>query len=236
MDQWSLFWVAIGVGGVLLVVAAWTDARERRRSRAALSAPPDRQIPDFAGVGPTYVPADDVLARPIQLIEPSDALARELAAERPGAVQLKAGWASDQFATHSNPNRAILGPALVLAAEGVGPMRELLAFLQRARQLGLGVVIAAPTILPETVQTLAANRRQLEAPIVVIQPGAEAMESLVGALKIEAPTRADLQAGWLPANAVGYVDRWVSDAHDSWFIPTAATQPSSGNPQPSSEG
>lgn len=227
MDQWSLFFVALGVGMVLLVAAALADRAARAKARAALASPP-RDVPGFDGPAPDYIPADDVLGRPIALTTLDADHAARLQDALDRAQTIPAGWASDRFATHSAPVRAVLFDPLVLVTDEIGPVRELLVLLQRARQLGHPLVLVTGEIDPATLDTLVANRVRLDLGLLVVRADEKAREDVLAALGTQASSQTDRQAGWLPPEALGTSAAWVSDARTSRFA--------AANPQPSRQG
>lgn len=218
MNAWWYLVIALAIGLPLLALAALVDWRSRVRRNQALSSAPDRDIPHHDGPAPHYIPADDVLSRPVVLAALSSDEASRLDAELADATRLPVGWASDRFATHRDPVRAMLSGPLVLVCDEVSALRELLTPLQRARQLGRPLVIVAERIDPAVIDTLVANRLRLDLGLLAVVAPADVLDSLRSLLGTPGSTRTDLQAGYLPATALIEVQRWVADRAASWIV------------------
>lgn len=218
MESWWYLVLVLAVCLPLLALAVLRDRWSRQHRDRTLSSAPDRTIPGHDGDDPRYVPADDVLRRPLRLALLTPDEQHTLDADLAGATRIDAVWASDQFATHADPPRTILDDPLVLLVDEVGAMRELLTPLQRARQLGRPLVVVASEFESATIDTLAANRRQLGHRVLAVHATRPVLDNLRQLLATAGSSRIDLQSGYLPPAALANVRRWVSDGSHSWVI------------------
>lgn len=225
MHSWVYLALALAVGLPLLALAALADRRARRAERDRLSSPPEASIPGFSGASPEYVPVDDVLGRAISLQVSDEAERRDMDLLLNESVQVSAGWASDRFATHSEPLRTFLKDPLLLIADEIGAMRETLLPMQRARQLGAPLVIVSGRIDTATLDTLAANRIRFSLGILAVQADETTRQKIAEITNSTPATRIDLQAGYLRDDSLGRLTFWSSNATTSWI----------GKPQPSSQ-
>lgn len=224
MQPWMYLVIVVAIGLPLLAVAALADRRAREAQRGLLTSVPDRSIPGHQGEDPVYIPSDDILGRPIQLIDPDQEESSEIEDLIAEAEQLPCGWANDRFATHTNPTRTILRQPLVLVVDEIGAMRELLTPLQRARQQGSPLVIVAQRVEEATLDALAANRVRFGLGILVVLADASVRAKICALTTALEVPRVDLQAGYLPPESLPQTSFWIADKEVSWL---SKTQPSS---------
>ena len=125
---------------------------------------------------------------------------------------MAAGWASADFVTDPVTGWAVLdGPVVLVCADEVGSLRELLGLLERLLLSRTPLVLVAPRVDREVMATLEVNRIQgLLSVVVVLVADAEARDSLARGCGATPTERADRQAGYLPAGVLGRCRRWVS--------------------------
>lgn len=222
MDWWGIG--AILVVGIGVVVYGYLDDRRRTRERnAAMEAPPKRDIPRFKPTkdAPEYLSELRARTRPETLPSTDlNALTRtDLKAAQAGAPSIAAGIPSSSFVTDVPTGWAVAAaPLVVVLADEVSTLRELLPLLERAQQAARPLVLAAPSFGAAVLETLAANTVQGKTqcvPVVADGPQSERIASLADARPL---SHSDLQAGWVPDDALGRVDTWISDRKQSWLI------------------
>lgn len=219
MDPWSVgLAVLVVVGLVAVVFGALYDRARNRRRAAEMLAPPDRVIPRFRPDAPTPHYLSELQARRPAAEVPApvlDAAARaeveRLLAGSAGAA-VDAGWASADFVTDPATGWAVLDePVVLVCADEVASLRELLDLLERLLLSRTPLVLVAPRVAREVLATLEVNRiRGLLSVVVVLVGDATARDALArgcGATPVE---RADRQAGYLPPEVLGRCRRWVS--------------------------
>lgn len=220
MDWWLVFVVAV-LGAAVLAAAAATDRRSRMLRRDAESGPPDRTIPGLAPGLPTpdYVtdPTTPPPDAPDRSLSDADraALKRRVLAED----AFRVGWADRLFVTDAASGWAVLRAPVVLTADGVGSVRELLPAVEKARAAGTGLVVAALEVDPSVVATLTANAVQRRLECLAIVPadlaGLKAIAAATGATVVR---REDLQSGFLPVDRLGRCDTIVASSDATWVL------------------
>lgn len=229
MDGWTLglvVLVVVGVG-VILFGALWDRARNRRRAEEML-APPERAIPGFRPDAPAPRYLSELQARraPVEAaaaaLKEADrsALARRL--EEDGVVAVPSGYASADFVTDPASGWAVLEePVVLVCADPVASMRELLGLLERTALGRTSLVVVAPDMAREVLATLEVNSIQRRLSVVVVLARDEEARGRIARTCGATPTeRADRQAGYLPASVLGKCARWVSSADRSHVLPT----------------
>lgn len=210
MPSWLWFVIVVAVGLVLLAGAVLLDRRASRRATGAGEPAPLRDHPVVDSLVPAYVTQDEVDALPA----PGAGQPRRLPQQGEG---FGFGHAHRDFAT--NPDGASWDAPTLLVVDGVvTAMRELLVPLQLATHEA-PLVIVAEGFHPDVVATLAANRRALGLPVVAAAaPVRERrrLAELTGASPLSVP---DLQAGYVPAAALGAARHWSSTSSRSWVEP-----------------
>lgn len=219
MDPWSIGLTVLVVLGLAAVVfgALYDRARNRRRA-AEMLAPPDRVIPHFRADAPTPHYLSELQARRPAAPPPAAVLdeatraeiQHQLAADSgPG---LGAGWASADFVTDPATGWAVLDePVVLVCADPVASLRELLDLLERLLLSRTPLVLVAPEVAREVLATLEVNRiRGLLAVVVVLVGDPAARDALARGCGATPVDRADRQAGYLPPEVLGRCRRWVS--------------------------
>ncbi|WP_028709712.1 hypothetical protein [Propionicicella superfundia] len=223
MEAWQIGLIVFAiVGAAALVLAYRRDRTTAARVKEALRNPPDRQIPglDPATSAPHYL--TDAESRQ----SPAGAPSTDLNAEQRKALhdrldttevaRIPGGYPQREFATDSPTGWAVLDDPLVLvSSDEITAMRELLPVLALLDEHPL--VVVAPGFTADVVDTLRANktRRALSVCPVITDHGPAALADLVDGRPL---TAADLQAGYVPRDALGRARRWISDAKQSWIV------------------
>ena len=222
MDWWGI--AAILVIGIVVVVYGYIDDRRRTRERdAAMAAPPKRDIPRFEpdAEPPRYLSELEARTRPAGLPSPelSDADRTALKRALGSAPSIGAGIANDRFVTDSPSGWAVADQPLVASfADPVDTVRELLPLLEKAQRNGRSLVLAAPRFSAEVLDTLAANTVQGKAHCLPVVVTADQSAQVTEHTLAEPLSHTDLQAGWVPDDHLGTVDRWVADRGHSWLL------------------
>ena len=215
--------VVLIVGVAVIVFGSLRDSELNQRREQKMLGQPDRAIPgyDRAAHAPGYVTAQQA-HRPPGGARPS--LPTDIRADVTAAIAdtapLALGYASKDFVNDTETGWAVLAEPLVLVcAEPVVAVRELLPLIDLARRSGAAMVVLAPTISGVVLETLAVNRIQQLLGVVAVQT-----ESLEIQFAVAEQTRAavvdrgDLQAGYLPPDRVGRCSYWVSGAKQTWIV------------------
>jgi hypothetical protein len=229
VDLWQVGLIAVIVIGFGLVVfgALWDRARNQRRAREMLSPPP-RMIPQFRPDAPAPHYLSDLQARR----RPSGAGGVALTPEERAhinrqiadaqTVTISTGYASRDFVTDPTSGWAVLDhPAVLVCADPVGSIRELLPVLERLIMTGTPLVVLAPQLASEVQSTLEVNAIQQSMRLLAVTPDAAALASLAAACGATPVDRSDRQAGYLPPERLGRCERWVSTAKASHVIVSA---------------
>ncbi len=225
MELWQIGLIALAVAGLIaLIVANRADRRSAARREVAIHSVPDREIPrlDPATPAPEYV--TETVARQEPTGAPSTeldsaaraALRRLVASEK--AIQLAAGYPDRAFATDSVTGWAVLpSPLILYVAERVTSMRELLPVLELLDAVSQSLVVVAPGFADEVVDTLRVNKIQRKLRVVPVPTSAN-LTRIITATGGDVVTAQDMQAGYLPREALGTASQWVSSRDASWVI------------------
>ena len=229
MDAWSLGLLALVVAGLAAIIfgALYDRARNRRRTAEMLSPPP-RVIPQFRPDAPAPHYLSELQAR-----RPSSPPTGLRAAERDEVEQLlrddraprfRAGYASADFVTDADTRWAVLeDPVVLVCADEVSSIRELLGLLERVALARHSLVLVAPSMSRDVLATLEVNRIQRRLSLVVVlSPDDEVLAAVARSSGARLTERADRQAGYLPPADLGTCRRWVSTARESRLLPLAA--------------
>lgn len=215
--------IAVGVA-VILFGALW-DRERAKRDADRLSRPPDRPIPGYAGTSPpAYV--TDAQPKDAPSLALTDTRRMELAAQLAATPPIAAGMATPEFVSDSLSGWAVLDdPAVLVCAEPVATMHELLQPLGRLITTGRGIVIVTPSLAAEVQATLVMNHNHRTGRLLAVVAASASLSDAAYQCGATPLTHADLQAGWIPADALGSAHTWVSDLTHSWIIPaeTSAT-------------
>ncbi|MET1006895.1 MAG: hypothetical protein ABWX96_15200, partial [Propionibacteriaceae bacterium] len=208
------------VGGALL------DRAKNRRAADEILAPPQRTIPQFHPDSPAPAYLSELQARRIPDAstrpDPSPADREQVTAQLkdPATVTIQAGLLSKDFITDRTAGRAVLDhPRVLLCAERVESLREVLTLLEQVSLSRTPLVIAAPSMSEEVRSTLEVNAiRQLLQVLVVSPVTAADLETMARATGAQVRSRSDLQAGYAWLEHLGSCGRWVSTAKSSHII------------------
>lgn len=229
MDLWQVGLITVIVIGLGLIIfgALWDRHRNRRRA-AEMLAPPPRTIPQFRPNAPAPHYLSDLQAHrppadptPTALTaEDREAITRQLADAQ--TVTIPAGYASKDFVTDPATGWAVLDrPAVLVCAEPVDTIRELLSVLERLVMSRTPLVIAAPSLAPEVLSTLEVNQIQQKMRLLAVTPKAAELPTLATACGATITDRADLRSGYAPPEQLGRCERWVSTPKTSHVIMSA---------------
>jgi hypothetical protein len=254
VDGWLIGLIALCIVGVAVIAygALW-DRHRYRKAVSAMLNPPARNIPQLPAnaTRPDYMTQRQARRRPARHApdgpgadtssdETSDTdlgvasraeLTRQLA--DPTTVVIPAGYASDDFVTDTASGQAILERPLVLvSAQPIMAIRELIGPLEHVLAARAPIVIAAPSMPGDVLETLAINRiQQRLAVVVVLSSDPSPIDAICSATEAHLTGRIDLQAGYLTGADLGRCHRWVSNSDRSYII-TAPDNASPGVVQP----
>jgi len=224
MPSWAIGIVVILVVGIAVIGWGYFRDKELSRRRAErILGQPDRVIPgyDREATTPAYVTAVQARTPPAEAPPPLSPEQRQAIRDAVAGVKpLSIGYAAKEFANDAETGWAALTEPLVLVcAEPVEAIRELLPLVDLSRRLGAPMVVVAPRLSRVVVDTLAVNRIQQFLGVLAVQT-----ESLETQFAIAEQTRAavvdrtDLQGGYLPPERVGRCAYWVSTAKQTWIV------------------
>jgi hypothetical protein len=235
VDPWTLGVIAVLVIGLTAIIYGWLHDRARtRKARTEMLSPPDRAIPRFDPEAPAPQYLSELQARraPVDAVLPAlpeverEALAASIRTQE--AVRIEAGYAKPTFVTDAASKWAVLNdPTILVCAEPVTSIRELLPIMELALLAQRSLVIAAPSFTADVLATLEVNVIQQKLRLVAVvahQPVLEHIATRTGATLLD---RSDLQAGYVPADHLGRAGRWVSDSRQTWLFDPST---SSGHP------
>lgn len=211
MSPWLWLLLVVGIGAVVLGIAAVADRRSHRRITGAGEPAPMRRIEAVDRHVPAYVTQDEIDALPRP--DTGSAVASHT------GEGFAFGHASPEFATTSD-EAAWDNPRLLIADGAIESIRELLAPLSTATD-SAPLIVVAPRISSEVLATLGANRKALGLPVLAALADERdrlRLAELTGATPL---TTADLQAGYVPDHALGRAARWSSTRSRCWVAPAA---------------
>jgi hypothetical protein len=216
--------VAIIVIGVAVVVYGMlSDRSATRRRREELTAPPKREIPRFSPTDqpPQYLTELQARTRPADAQTDLDAPTRRRLSEAlAGAVTLPTGYPQLSFVTDRSTGWFVADtPWVLICDSAITAIREVLPAMERAKVAGRPLVLVAPDIADEVVDTFSANTVQglLRClPLELADP--DARSGLASAVGSEQLGLTDLRAGYLPPGALGEAATWVCDQDTSWVL------------------
>jgi len=229
MDAWStgpLVLVVLGLAAV--VFGALHDRARHRRRTAEMLAPPARAIPRFAPDAPSPQYLSELQARrppatPAPTLGATERTQVERLLRDDGAVRVRAGYASAAFVTEPDAGWAVLEePVVLVCADEVASLRELLGLLERVLLSRRALVLVAPGVASDVLSTLEVNQIQRKlAVVVVLPPDGAQLELVARACEARLTERGDRQAGYLPGEDLGACRRWVSTSRESRLVPVA---------------
>lgn len=234
MDPWTLGLVAVVVVGLVVIVfGALFDRSRNKRAALAMMSPPQRVIPQFQpdATSPAYL--SELQARRA----PPDSVSTELTHQEraeiseqlkdPSQLVINSGFASRDFVTDPDSQWAVLeDPRVLVCADPVASIRELLTILEKLILSRTPLVIMAPTLAPEVQATLEVNTIRQTMRLLVVKTSGADLQRAASATGAEVRTRSDLQAGYVRPEHLGSCARWVSTARVSLII--GAAGPSGG--------
>ena len=229
MEPWIIGLIAlVAVGLGVIIYGALHDRARNRRRAAEMLAPPPRTIPHFKADSPAPHYLSDLQARRAPPdAEPTDLTSSQREAisaqlSDPATITIRAGYASKDFVTDRSSGWAVLeSPRVLVCADPVTSMRELLTVLEKLIISRTPVVLIAPAIADEVRTTLEVNKiRQLIQVVAVTAPEAD-LRTIAAATHGRLIDRADRQAGYLDLDRLGRCARWVSTPTASHVIVAA---------------
>jgi len=221
-------WPVLIITGIVaitaVVVAFLVDRDAAKRRRKILSTPPDRPgLPEAAS--PTYLTADEIRQQASQQpVRPdlSQAERDALAARVADVTPIPVGWPSSDFVTDAHSQWAVVDSPVVVVAEAVSTMADVVPIVQQARDKGAGLVVAARRIAPEVLATLSLNALSGRLPCLSLL--ADDLDQIAQQVHASILTSADLTAGYVPDHVLGRCDLWVSDPRQTWIVPSASDE------------
>lgn len=225
MDGWVVGLIGLLVIGIAVITfGALSDRRKNKRAVQEMLSPPPRNIPRLPAEvrSPQYVSALQARRvtdpRPPLNDDQQHRLGRQLKAA--DTVRIALGFASDAFVTDQPSGRAVLDhPRVLVCAEPIMAIRELISVLEHMITDRTPLVVVAPTMAPDVLDTLEVNHLQRALDLVVILSRdpipTDAIVAATGATLI---SRVDLQTGYLTDHELGSCDRWISDRKSSYVV------------------
>ena len=229
VDLWQVGLIAVIVVGLGLVIfgAMWDRSRNRRRA-AEMLAPPPRNIPQFRPDAPAPHYLSDLQARrrpadpkPTALTAADrETITRQIADAQ--TVTIPAGYASKDFVTDPASGWAVLDrPAVLVCADPVETIRELLTALEQLIMSRTPLVVVAPSLAPEVLATLEVNQIQQKMRLLAVTPATADLRALATACGATILDRGDLRSGYVTPDQLGRCERWVSTPKASHVIISA---------------
>ena len=229
MDLWQVGLIAVIVVGLALIVfgALWDRSRNRRRATEML-APPPRNIPQFRPDAPPPHYLSDLQARrrpadpkPTTLTAADrETITRQIADAQ--TVTIPVGYASKDFVTDPDSGWAVLDrPAVLVCADPVETIRELLTALEQLIMSRTPLVVVAPSLAPEVLATLEVNQIQQKMRLLAVTPKTADLPALATACGATIMDRGDLRSGYVTPDQLGRCERWVSTPKASHVIISA---------------
>ena len=168
--------------------------------------------------------AGDDTGRPPDPRAPGDASAGEITGAQ--AVTIRAGYASRDFVTDPTSGWAVLDqPAVLVCADPVESIRELLPVLEQLIMTKTPLVVVAPRLAAEVLATLEVNQIRRTMRLLAVTPAAADLAGLRRRLR-----RDDRSTGPIGSRATcrpiswATAERWVSTAKASHLIISAELQ------------
>lgn len=212
MAPWLWLVIVVVVGASLLGVAALADRRHRRRTFGAGEPAPMRNLDTVDRHVPAYITQDEIDALP----DPGVGIAAPQSHRGEG---FGFGHAAREFETTS-AGATWEHPRLLVVDGPIESMRELLAPVA-GLDAASPLIIVAADFSAEVLATLAANRKAIAMPVVAARAGERDRRRLAELTGATALSEVDLQAGYVPAEALGHAARWTSTRERCWVEPDA---------------
>ena len=221
VTAWLVVMVAVVVIALALTVyGALHDRSVNRRRAAEMLGPPQRTIPNLPADAraPTYVPQAQARRRPGGS---GGAPSKTLTEDPAGTVVIGVGYASADFVTGADAREVVLDEPLVLVcADEVGTVRELLPALEQALRDGRPLVVVAPGLAREVLDTLEVNAIQGLVRGVAVLADESVRARVAEVSGAEAVDVTDLRSGWLGSRSLGHLARWTSGRTSSRMTPS----------------
>jgi len=187
---WQGFFIILGVGVVILAVAALADRHTRRKGEGQLAGGKHD-----AAASPGYATMTELLRR-----SPSAGTASSPEALR-GATSVALTLAAQSLA--NDDRRCVASdPRVLICDDAVTTVRELVPIWGRLEP-GQALTVAAPTFDPAVIDTAVANSRAGTRLVQLLIGDADARASLAGLTGATPVTHADLQADATTAMDLG---------------------------------
>lgn len=218
--------IAIGVLGLgAIIFGALYDRSRHHRQVAELTSAPARTIPSFEGTTATPRYLSELQARrsppaPTSALDSTTRSEIGAALTAEDTVRIGVGFASKDFVTDPESGWAVLeAPRVLACAEPVTSLRELLGLLERSMLSDTALVVVAPSIEAQVLETLEVNAIQQKLRIlVVLSKDPKPVDAICAASRANLVGRADLQAGYVTGGELGACERWVSSAKASYLV------------------
>lgn len=226
MDGWLIGLIAVCVLGLgAIVFGALHDRSRHRRQVAELTSTPERTIPSFEGATATPRYLSELQARrpppaPARTLDATTRAQISTAVKAETTVRIDVGFASKDFITDPDSGWAVLeAPRVLTCAEPVTSLRELLGLLEKSMLSDTALVVVAPSIEGQVLETLEVNAIQQKLKIlVVLSKDPKPVDAICAATRSTLVGRADLQAGYVTGAELGACERWVSSSRTSHLI------------------
>jgi len=225
MDSWVIGLIALVVVGIAVITfGALSDRAKNKRAVREVLSPPPRDIPRLPADArsPQYVSALQARRvtdpRPPLGDDQQHRLDRQLKAS--DTVRVPLGFASPAFVTDEPTGRAVLDhPRVLVCAEPIMAIRELISVLEHMITDSTPLVVVAPTMAADVLDTLEVNHLQRAIDLVVIlSRDPVPIDAIVDATGATLISRVDLQTGYLSDHELGRCRRWVSDRKASYIV------------------
>ncbi|MFT4295612.1 MAG: hypothetical protein QM582_09395 [Micropruina sp.] len=222
MDWWGIGLILVA-GIAVVVYGAFDDRRKTRERDAAMAAPPKRDIPRFEPTSepPQYLSELQARTRPTTLprSDLTEQQRSDLRTALGAAPSVAVGVPDDRFITDAAGGWAVAAdPVVAVCAEPADTVRALLPLLEKAKRAGHPLVVAAPRFTDEVTDTLAANTVRGTEQCIPLTVTADQAAAITEHTLATPLSRSDLQAGWVPDDALGTVEVWVADRSRSWLV------------------
>ena len=196
------------VGLVLVVAATLADRRSALRGnpgRASAGQHPTPPLNNDPADKPSHITSTELLrqAPPAHVLtsEQERELATHLAAA--STISVTCGLAALSLATHTGERAILDRPAVLVCTDTVFQLRELTAMLAQASQRHQPLLVAAPAIDADTLQTLIANKLAGTLQIAVVLGEVASLTTLAAAAGSPLTPLGDRQSGAVRLEALG---------------------------------
>jgi hypothetical protein len=207
---------------------ALADRRRNKRAAAEMLSPPDRQIPHFS----PETPAPNYLSELQARRRPTGAGPRELSSgeraaiagllDDPATISVPVGMISRDFVTDPAMNWAVVDqPYVLVCAEPVATVREILGPLEKVLPTGLPLVVVAPALRGEVRSTLEVNAIQRTMALLGVEAEGDDLQRIARLTGAAPVPRGDLQSNYVPLDRLGRCARWVSTTSTSYLLNAA---------------